>query len=174
MGKAGLNERTMLEAHLGPAKPDYKPHNFFFALNDVVLARGATAKLIQIDTTIDDLPLTTYRSDGVILSTATGSTGYSLAAGGPVLHPQSEDLLLVPIVSHLSMGYSLVIPSSSVILLQLVSTSQATLSIDGHINIPVFNDSTVTIKKSKKKTRFLRLHKQSYFNTLEEKLRGKK
>ncbi len=110
----------------------------------------------------------------MILATATGSTGYSLAAGGPVIYPQSSDILLVPIVSHLSLGYSLVMPSSSVIRLQLITTNQATLSIDGHINVPVFNDSVVTVRKSSRKTRFLRLHERNYFNKLEEKLRGKK
>lgn len=173
-GKGWLDERTMLEARLEPAEPNGKPHNTFFALNDVVLARGATAKLIQVDTRVDDQPLTIYRADGVILATATGSTGYSLAAGGPVIYPQSSDILLVPIVSHLSLGYSLVMPSSSVIRLQLITTNQATLSIDGHINVPVFNDSVVTVRKSSRKTRFLRLHERNYFNKLEEKLRGKK
>ena len=173
-GKGWLDERTMLEARLEPAEPNGKPHNIFSALNDVVLARGATAKLIQVDTRVDDQPLTIYRADGVILATATGSTGYSLAAGGPVIYPQSSDILLVPIVSHLSLGYSLVMPSSSVIRLQLITTNQATLSIDGHINVPVFNDSVVTVRKSSRKTRFLRLHERNYFNKLEEKLRGKK
>ncbi len=174
-GQGWIDERSMLEAELKTAESNGNPPGVFQALNDVVLARGAVAKLIQINTTVDDKPLTTYRADGVILATATGSTGYSLAAGGPVIYPRSGDLLLVPIVSHLSLGYSLVLPSSSVIKLQLITTSQATLSIDGHINIPVCHGSVITVKQSAKKTRFLRLHPQNnFFNALEEKLRGKK
>jgi NAD+ kinase len=146
-----------------------------YALNDVVLARGAIAKLIQVDARIDERPLTRYRADGVVLSTATGSTGYALAAGGPVIYPQSPDLLLVPIVSHLSLRYSLVIPETSTVRLQLISTSQATLSIDGHINIPVSNGAVITVKSNSRKTRFLRLQPpEHFFSVLEEKLRGRK
>jgi NAD+ kinase len=173
-GKGWIDERVMLEAHLTPAEPGGNSSGNFYALNDVVLARGSIAKLIQINASVDDKPLTVYRADGVILATATGSTGYSLAAGGPILYPQSPDLLLVPIVSHLGMDYSLVLPSSSTIKLQLVTPAQATLSIDGHMNIPVSGGAVVTIRGSSRKTRFLRLHQQNYFfNVLEEKLRGK-
>ena len=171
-GKGWLDERTMLEACLEPIESNCKPRNIFFALNDVVLARGAIARLIQVKTSIDDKPLTTFRSDGVILATATGSTGYSLAAGGPILYPQSTDFLLLPIVPHLSMDYSLVLPSTSIVRLQLNTTNQATLSIDGHINISVYNDSIITVKQSNKKVRFLRLRQHNYFDKLEEKLRG--
>ncbi len=174
-GKGWIDERAMLEACLIPAETNGNMPAVFHALNDIVLSRGAIVKLIQVNTSINDKPLTNYRADGVILSTATGSTGYSLAAGGPILYPQSTDFLLVPIVSHLSSDYRLVLPASSTIKLQLISTNRATLSIDGHINIPVPNGAVVTIKQSVQKTRFLRLHPQDYFfNLLEEKLRGKK
>jgi NAD+ kinase len=173
-GEGWIDERMMLEVELTPVEADGQA-SVFQALNDIVLARGAIAKLIQIDATIDGKILTTYRADGVILATATGSTGYSLAAGGPILYPQSADFLLVPIVSHLSLDYSLVLPSSSVVKLKLNTTNQATFSVDGHINIPVSNGSVVTVKPSSKKTRFLRLHQRSFFfQALEEKLRGKK
>lgn len=174
-GEGWIDERTMLEAQLATADQNGKPLSLFSALNDVVLARGAVAKLIQVKATINDQPLANYRADGVILSTATGSTGYALAAGGPILYPHSADMLLVPIVSHLSSGYSLVLPASSIIKLQLVTTNQATLSIDGHINIPVFSGSTVMIKTNGKTARFLRLRpRDNFFRALEEKLRGKK
>jgi NAD+ kinase len=173
-GQGWMDERTMLEVELAPAEPGGHP-GIFQALNDMVLARGAVAKLIQINASIDDKTLTTYRADGVLLATATGSTGYSLAAGGPILYPQSADLLLVPIVSHLSLDYSLVIRSSSVVKLKLITTNQATLSVDGHINIPVSNGALVTVKPSPQKTRFLRLHERDFFyRALEEKLKGKK
>jgi NAD+ kinase len=174
-GKGWLDERTMLEAHLTAAEPHSPTLGAMYALNDVVLARGAIAKLIQVDARIDERPLTRYRADGVVLSTATGSTGYALAAGGPVIYPQSPDLLLVPIVSHLSLRYSLVIPETSTVRLQLISTSQATLSIDGHINIPVSNGAVITVKSNSRKTRFLRLQPpEHFFSVLEEKLRGRK
>jgi NAD+ kinase len=171
-GKGWLDERTMLEAELAPGE---NPPGVFHALNDVVLARGAIAKLIQINASINDKPLTVYKADGVVLATATGATGYSLAAGGPILYPQSKDILLVPVVPHLSLNYSLVLPSSSVVKFNLISTVQATLSIDGHMNIPVSDRSVVTVKLSSLKTRFLRLHQEGFFySMLEEKLRGRK
>jgi NAD+ kinase len=170
-GEGWVEQRTMLEAQIvnsNLASPLY-------ALNDVVLARGGIAKLIQVNASIDEKPLTTYRADGVILATATGSTGYSLAAGGPILYPQSGDFLMVPIVSHLTLGYSLVLPSSSTVSLQLYTTNQATLSIDGHINIAVNSGTIIRIRRSEFYTRFLRMRQQHYFfNVLEEKLRGKK
>jgi len=174
-GKGWIDERSMLEAQLTTADQNGSPPRVFTALNDVVLARGAIAKLIQINASINDQPVAGYRSDGLILSTATGSTGYALAAGGPILYPQSPDLLLVPIVSHLSSGYSQILPASSIIKLHLATTNQATLSIDGHINIPVFAGAVVTVKSSARKTLFLRVRPKDYFfKVLEEKLKGKK
>ncbi len=174
-GQGWLDERTMLEARLVTAESKGSPIVAFYALNDVVLARGAIARLIQVDTAIDDKPVTTYRADGIILATATGSTSYALAAGGPVLYPHSADFLLVPIVPHLTAGYSLVIPSTGVVELKLITNNQATLSIDGHINIPVSSGTVIKVRTSAKKARFLRLREQNYFfNVLEEKLRGKK
>jgi NAD+ kinase len=173
-GNGWVDERFMLEASLITAD-GVQPAGPFYALNDVVLARGAIVKLIQVETSIDHKPVTTYRADGIILSSATGSTSYAMAAGGPVLYPHSADFLLVPIVPHLSAGYSLVVPSSGVVDLKLTTSNTAVLSIDGHINIPVSSGAVVTVKISSKKTRFLRLREQNYFfNILDEKLRGKK
>ena len=174
-GVGWLDERSLLEAQLLPADDKAGTPGVIYALNDVVLARGAVAKLIQVNAFIDDKTLTTYRADGVILATATGSTGYSLAAGGPVLYPQSEDFLLVPIVSHLTPGHSLVLPAKAEVKLQLITTSQATLSIDGHINIPLISGAVIRIRRSSRKIKFLRLSGQQYFfNVLEEKLKGKR
>jgi NAD+ kinase len=173
-GKVWIDERSMLEAEIIPAEPNGKPSKLHYALNDVVLARGSIARLIQVNASIDDKPLTNYRADGVVLATATGSTGYSLSAGGPILYPQSEDILLVPIVSHLSLDHSLVLPASSVVTLQLETTHQATMSIDGHTNIPISNGSVIKARRSSRKTRFLRLQPHnSFYYYLEEKLRGK-
>lgn len=172
-GKGWIDERAMLEAELQPGGPGTPVSGTYHALNDVVLARGEIARLIQVNTSINDKTLTSYRADGVMVASATGSTAYSLAAGGPILFPQLKDLLLVPIVPHLGLGYSLVLPADSVIKLQLISFNPATLSVDGHINIPVNNEAVVTLKLSSRKTRFLRLNPQDYFfNVLEEKLRG--
>jgi NAD+ kinase len=174
-GKGWLDERAMLEAEIQSEGQGGIQSQKHISLNDVVLARGAIAKLIQVSVKIDSRPLTTYRADGIILATATGSTGYSLAAGGPVLYPKSADMLLVPIVSHLSPGYSLVLPASCCVELRTVNSIPATLSIDGHNNIEISGNSVIRVKKSLLKTRFLRLHPpETFFNYLEEKLRGRK
>jgi NAD+ kinase len=174
-GQGWLDERSMLEAELVPGDSQNQNLGVFYALNDIVLARGAIVRLIKVTASIDDETLTNYRADGIILASATGSTGYSMAAGGPILYPQSEDFVLIPIVPHLSPGHSLVVPSSSQVKLQLSTTNQSTLSVDGHINIPVGSGSIVKVKKSNRKTRFLRIQpRNSFFKTLEEKLGRKK
>jgi NAD+ kinase len=174
-GKGWIDERSMLQAELVAPGQETKRPGMFYALNDVVVTRGAIARLIKVNACIDNVPLTTYRADGVILATATGSTGYSLAAGGPILYPQSRDWLLVPAVSHLGLNYSLLLASSSKVSLQLATTNQATLSIDGHINIAIADGTVINVSPGAKKTRFLRIHPQSsFYDTLEEKLRKKK
>ncbi|RJP65347.1 MAG: NAD(+)/NADH kinase, partial [Comamonadaceae bacterium] len=84
-----------------------------------VVARGAVTRLIVLEAHINGQHYTTYRADGVIVSTATGSTGYSLAAGGPILHPNAQEFILVPIVPHLSLGNALVISSESQVQLKV-------------------------------------------------------
>lgn len=173
-GRGWMDERAMLEAVLEPDEPDSPPSEAFYALNDVVLARGETIRIIQVNASVNGKPLTGYRADGVIVASATGSTGYSLAAGGPILYPQLSDMLLIPIVSHPGPAHSLVLPSDSIVKLQLTSFNPATLSIDGHINMPALKGAVITIRLSSRKTRFLRLNPRDYFlQNVEEKLRGK-
>jgi len=100
-GEGWVEERTMLAVELESA--DEPP---FYALNDVVVARGERCRLIRVKASVDGEFLTMYKGDGVMVATATGSTGYSLAAGGPILHPQAKELLLLPIAAHLSLTAS--------------------------------------------------------------------
>ncbi len=169
-GKGWLDERAMIEAEVsqkGAARQSY------YALNDVVAARGAIARMINVEASIDGEPLTTYKADGVIVATATGSTGYSLAAGGPILHPQASEFVLLPISPHLSSAYSLVLPSAAVVKLRVATFHQATLSIDGIINLPLTDGATVTVKHSAQTVRFLRIYPRDFYAHLEQKLKGK-
>lgn len=170
-GKGWLDERVMLEAELATSSTE--PPRKFYALNDVVIARGAIARLVHVTATIDGELFTTYKADGVIVATATGSTGYSLAAGGPILHPQAREFLLLPILPHLSPAYSLVLPSTAVVTLRVTTTHQATLSIDGHINLPLANNANVTIRVGAHKTQFLRINKASFYSSLWQRLQGR-
>ena len=147
----------------------------FYALNDVVVARGEISRVVRIEASIDGELLTIYKADGVIVATATGSTGYSLAAGGPILHPQSRDYLLLPILPHLSSAYTLVLPSTAVLKLRVSAAHQTILSIDGHINLPLSSGTTLKVRQSANKTRFLRIHPEtSFYGSLERRLKGKR
>ena len=172
-GEGWIDERAMLEAKLIANEEEHKSARVFYALNDVVVARGEIARIINVAISIDEQPLTAYRADGVIVATATGSTGYSLAAGGPILHPQANEYLLVPILPHLSPDYTLVLPPAAVVKLKISTTHQATLSVDGHISLPLSSSATITVKHSLNKIRFLRIYpKNSFYGSLEQKLRG--
>ena len=167
-GEGWIDERAMLEAELSPAD------RVFYALNDVVVARGAIARVVYVEASIDGEPVTTYKADGVIVATATGSTGYSLAAGGPILHPQAKEFLLLPLLPHLSSAYTLVLPSTAVAKLRIDTAHQATLSIDGHINLPLTSGATITVRHSPHTARFLRIHPEtSFYSSLEQRLKGK-
>ncbi len=169
-GRGWLDERAMLEAELTAAN---RHPQTFYALNDVVVARGEVARVIFVEAHINGEPVTTYKADGVIVATATGSTAYSLAAGGPILHPQSADFLLVPISPHLSPAYPLVLPAASVVRLRVSTTHRAALSIDGHINLPLASGDVITIRHSHNSGRFLRIHSGDFYGSLEQKLKGK-
>jgi len=138
------------------------------------VARGEVVRLIRVEVGIDDQPLTTYKTDALVMATATGSTGYALAARGPILYPQSRDFLLVPVAPHLSLSHPLVLPEKSVVTLRVDTYHAAVLSIDGYINLPLSSRDAVTVKRSRHVTRFLRLRpRESFYNRLEDKLRGK-
>jgi len=173
-GGSWIDERATLEAELLPTDPEHESARTFYALNDVVLARGAIARLAYVEASIDGELLTTYKADGVIAATATGSTAYSLSAGGPILHPQAKEFLLLPILPHLSSTYTMVLPSTAVVKLRISTHHQAALSIDGHINLPLSSGAVVTIKHSSNKARFLRIHPEtSFYSSLEQRLKGK-
>jgi len=171
-GEGWIDERCLLEADVLPAQGIL--HRTYYALNDVVIARGAVARVIYITAHINGELLTTYKADGIILATATGSTGYALAAGGPVLPPHSKDFLLLPIVPLLSAKYCVVLPSDSSVQLGVQTVHPATLSIDGHTNLPLNSGAEISVRRSRYKIRFLRIHPESsFYSTLEKRLKGK-
>jgi NAD+ kinase len=172
-GEGWADERSLLEVEL--QIPGKQQSRKCCALNDVVLARGETARVVYVEASIDDIPMTTYKADGVIVATATGSTAYALAAGGPVLYPHVKDMLLLPVSPHLSWQYALVLPSKAKIRLHLRSPQPAALSIDGHMNLTLPNDAIVSVRRSPDTIRFLRIKPESqFYSTLEERLKGKK
>ena len=169
-GKGWIDERAMLETTIIGEQPKAK----YFALNDVALARGIDVRMVSIEVGVNNEYFTTYRADGVVISTATGSTGYSLSAGGPILYPGSRDLLLTPLLSHFSLRHSMVLSPDTTIKLKIRTPVPAALSIDGHTSRKIEDGTEIVIKRSKYITRFLRIHPPEHFyGALEQKLKGK-
>ncbi len=164
-GSCRVEEHNMIQAELfrGPEGPQQQVEGPFHALNDVVLARGAVSRVLTIRTKIDGADLTSLRADGMILATATGSTGYSLAVGGPILDPLSESLVLKPIAAHVGLSASLVLDASAEVEMYLEGTQEAVLSVDGFEDLPVQSGDWVRIKQSPLKAKFLRSMPHSHF-----------
>ena len=173
-GNTWIDERSMLQAELKGNHDTHTDNTNLYALNDIVIGRGEVPRLIRITAAINNTILTTYKSDGIIIATATGSTAYSLANRGPIMYPQSQDILLIPISPYLCMSYPLILPSSANIELQLQSHYHGILSIDGQTNINLAEGSVVKIKRSSYVTRLLRTcSPHTFYGLLEQKLKEK-
>ena len=170
-GEGWVDKRAMLQVAV--PSPIGGP-TLLHALNDVVVGRGATIRVIRIKASVDAQPITTYRADGVVVATATGSTGYSLAAGGPILFSHAEEFLLTPITPHLGLTAALVLSSESVVELEVQTAHEARVSIDGQVEFPLHSGDVVTIKRSPYTTQLLRIQPRSFFHqTLLQRLSGK-
>jgi NAD+ kinase len=165
-GDGWIEERAMLQAELasGEAPP-------LHGLNDIFVGRGGRCRLVRIKATVDGEPVTTYKCDGVIVATATGSTGYAMAAGGPILHPLARDILMQPLASHLSSANPLVLPPDTEVELEVSTTHEAVLSVDGQVEIPLDSGDVVRVKRSPLVTRLLRAQRPAtFYGTLVQKL----
>ena len=141
------------------------------ALNDIVISRGVVPRLIELDVDVDGVPLTRYRCDGLIVSSPTGSTAYSLAAGGAVVFPTAEVFALTPICPHTLSNRSLILPLTSTIHVKAISPKPATiLSADGQVVSELSADDVLTIRRSRQTVRLMQLADSSFFETLRHKL----
>jgi NAD+ kinase len=141
------------------------------ALNDVVVTKGAIARVIQVSLFCDDEEALSFSGDGVIVCTPTGSTAYSMSAGGPIVEPMAKNLLITPICAHSMLSKSIVIGPRRVISLKVgrIGRHNAFLSVDGGRAFRLNPDDVVTIKSSEKVTRLLRLKNTSFFEILNNK-----
>lgn len=133
------------------------------ALNEAALARGTSTRAIRVSISIDDFPYTTQTADGVMVATATGSTAYSLAAGGPIMYPEASDMLLTPVSPHLNIGRSLVLPCTASVSLTLQGDRDGMLAIDGQTECGFEVGQAVIISSSPEHAEFARLGPQTYF-----------
>jgi NAD+ kinase len=168
-GDYWVDVRSMLRAEL----ESHGVIHTYMALNDIVVARGAEPHVIRIKIWVDGFEYHTTVADGVIVSTATGSTAYNLAAGGPILHPQVRSNVLTPIAPHLVADRSLILEPDAVILLELQAGSDgALLSADGQINHALNVEDKVRVTNSEFSTSFLRRRSPTHFyRVLSAKLR---
>lgn len=141
------------------------------ALNDFVISRGAASRMIELEVSVDDEILTRYRCDGLIVSSPTGSTAYSLSAGGAIVSPASEVFMLTPICPHTLSNRSVVISLRSILKVKLISRRPETLlASDGQVETPLTTGEEVVIRRSRNTLRLVRLPGDSFFNTLRHKL----
>ena len=165
-GDGWIEERAMLQAELVS-----RDVPLIHALNDVFIGRGERCRLIRVAAKVDGEPLTTYKCDGVILATATGSTGYSMAAGGPILHPVAREILMQPVAAHLSSDSALVLAPETTVELEVSTTHQAVLSVDGQVEVQLNDGDAIRVKLSPYTTRLLRAQRGTFFyGTLMQKL----
>ena len=144
----------------------------YTVLNDVVINKGALARIIDLETLINGVYVTTYRADGLIISTPTGSTAYSLSAGGPILYPALGSIVLTPICPHTLTNRPIVLPEEFRIAITLKTLSEDVyLTLDGQVGFSLRQDDVIEVNKSPFKTRLLMPCQRDYFKVLRTKLK---
>ena len=168
-GDVRTEERLMIQAEVA-ARSNGETRIVAHALNEAIV-RGTLPRLLDLEVTIDGVKLATYRADGVIVSTPTGSTGYALSAGGPVLQPEAKVLLIQPLAAHISLQTGLVVPDDSTVELAVAEGREAMISVDNLTNATLQPGEKVVIKKSPYIAGFLRADPPSaFYSTLTRRL----
>lgn len=167
-GDYNISERSLLSIDVSPINKDINTLNF--ALNEISVIRKNTTSMIKVETYLNNEYLTSYWSDGLIVSTPTGSTGYSLSCGGPILEPSSTSIILTPIAPHNLNARPIVVPDSTEIKLKVSGREENYLvSLDSRI-ASFDNESVITIKKSPFTLKMIQLQEDSFIKTLRKKL----
>jgi NAD+ kinase len=153
-GAFEIDERMALQARiLGAGRPDGDA--VYHALNDVVVARGALARVVRMDVAIGESHLATFIADGLVVSSPTGSTGYSFSAGGPVVDPLSRNLIVTPIAGYLSAIRSVVVGPSQVVRCRVVDATEAIVSIDGREDLRIAVGDVVEVRALERPIRLI-------------------
>jgi NAD+ kinase len=167
-GDYELEERMLLDVEV------VKQGNHFaryLALNDAVINKGALARIIELEVSVNSQLVTVTRSDGIIISTPTGSTGYSLSAGGPILHPTLEALIITPICPHTLTNRPVVVPDTAVVGICLRHGNDVMLTVDGQVGMPLEQGDRLHVGKAEHPMRLIQVDSSPFFKLLREKLK---
>lgn len=169
VGHASLSQRVMLQAELTRGGSVIESQ---CALNDAVIHKGALARMIQLELSINSDFVCRYRADGLIVSSPTGSTAYSLSAGGPIVHPSVDSFIITPICPHMLSDRPLVIPDSSHIEIRLNGdTDSVYLTIDGQRGVPLQPTDILRVRRGDQELQLIQPPKKPYFEILRSKLK---
>jgi NAD+ kinase len=165
-GRYELDERMMLQA-----EADHIDADNLLALNDVVVTTRGVARVLRLRVLVNGEHLASYPADGVIVATPTGSTAYSLSAGGPILHPKVDAVVITPISPHTFNARSVVVDRNDTVDVELTVPSQdATVTVDGRVGLPMGETWRVRVRRARQTTRFIRLRSSSFYSILRTKL----
>ncbi|MGZ5553782.1 MAG: NAD(+)/NADH kinase [Chthoniobacterales bacterium] len=169
-GKIELSERALLDVHLDPHGPD--AYQIMRCLNDAVFSRGEISRLIRLAVRVNGEALTEFNADGLIIATPTGSTAYSLSAGGPILAPESGALVITPICPHTLTNRSIIVDDSAVVEVEASERDHPVfLTIDGRAPVHIEAGSVVTVRKAKHTLPLAALPGVSFFSVVRQKLK---
>ena len=170
-GDAEIDERMMLRSRTWRDGAVFADR---IALNDVVITKGALSRIIDLSVEVGELPVMRVRADGLIVASPTGSTAYNLAAGGPILHPEVDALLLTPIAPHMLTNRPIVIPGSSEVRVQPMmngANDEVYVTIDGQSGHAVQANDVIDITRAERTLRLVRASTRTYFDVLRQKLK---
>ena len=170
-GRATYDLRMMLRT---TATRQSEPPLSHMALNDVVFTRTAISRMIELSVSVGEQFVTAVKADGLIVATPTGSTAYNLAAGGPIVHPSMDALVLTPIAPHMLTNRPIVIPTEREVRVRSTSSNagdEVYVTIDGQTGFPLQEGDEITIAKSERPLRLIRSTERSYFEVLRQKLK---
>lgn len=167
-GRMVVEERMMLSVRL---HRDGSVAGTFLGLNDVVIMKAATSRIIDLSVSVDGEPATAYRADGLIIATPTGSTAYSLSAGGPILFGTMDAVVLTPICSHTLTNRPIVLPGSQRIEVAVLTSQEVVLTVDGQVGLALREHDRVEVARAASRIRLVRFPHAHFFSVLRTKLK---
>jgi NAD+ kinase len=172
-GEYELEKRSMLRVELFSGS---ELRSFCYALNDAVISNGSVSRMIDLELSEGGVPVTTYRADGLIVATPTGSTAYSMSAGGAIVDPRVECFCVTPICPHSFAARPMIFSDSSVLEVRNICAREKMLflTVDGRMNFELYRNQTVRITKSNLQTSLIRLKKCGFYRKLRQKMNDNK